>query len=90
MSFGKAEKIFPKMPEQPAGPIAKKQPCACSSWYPSDKSQLMFIVPLLVIFLAAAVYCAYANWPGAEAFRLETQGFKWPWESSSGMKMPWQ
>ena len=87
MSFEKENRNFPEMPEQPAVPIVENRPCPFGSWYPSNQVQMMIIVPLLVLLLAVAAYCAYANWGGAEAF---DQGFKWPWETSSGMKMPWQ
>ena len=83
MSFEKANKIVLGTPEQPG-----KQPCG--TWFPTDKVQLMILVPLVLLLLAVAAYSAYANLGGAEAFNGETQGFKWPWKYISGMKMPWQ
>ena len=85
MSYEKANKVFPEMPEQP---IVKNQPCGC--WFPTDEVQLMILAPLVLLLLAVAAYYAYANLGGAEAFNGETRGFKWPWEYISGMKMPWQ
>jgi hypothetical protein len=87
MSQHKAKKIFPEMPEQPDMsdvPILENQ--QCDSWCPSREVQMMIIIPLMVVFLAAAAYCAYANWPES----LSIEGFQWPWEKSTGMKMPWQ